>query len=468
MKQAEYHCVKDSTRNVVYPIYEGSEICSHICETLGYDLNQDVDASFKKVSVIHTLGRFPFHKLIFLGLGKKEEMSSAKLRDAFSCVSAYIDEPASFAAKKAVCECADIHKVSALFMETYLLSVYEETKVNQESKVYCDVDVIAKEDVSEAITEGILMAEGINHAKDMANTPANYMTPTQLANEAKCIADQYNLGIEILDENALIEMHAGGILSVGKGSDEASKLIVLTYQGASEETPYTALIGKGITFDSGGYNLKPNSYGMKYDMCGAANVLGAIRILASLKANCNVYAIIPAAENLINGSAYKPQDVITMLSGKTVEIVSTDAEGRMLLADALTYAQRLPKVEKMIDIATLTGACFVSLGGVYSGVFANDDTFYHTFENAMKESDELGWRMPLHEEYLKMIASHSADMKNSSGKRGGGASVAACFLEQFVEKPTKWIHLDVAGSADREDKGATGVMIRSMVAVCQK
>lgn len=468
MKQAEYHCVKESTRNVVYPIYEDSEICEHICEALGYDVNQDVDTSFKKVTVVHTLGRFPFHKFIFLGLGKKDVMNTMKMREAFAYVSEFIDEPASFAAKKAVCETIDIHKVSELFVETYLLSVYEETKVNHEGKIYNDVDVIAKEDVSEAITRAICVAEGINHAKDMANMPANYMTPSALAKEAKLIGEQFDLDVEIIGEKALEKMGAGGILSVGKGSDEESMLIVLKYQGAKKDDPYTALIGKGITFDSGGYNIKPNSYGMKYDMCGAANVLGAIRILASLKAKCNVYALIPAAENLINGKAYKPQDVITMLSGKSVEIVSTDAEGRMLLADALTYAQTVLKVDRMIDIATLTGACFVALGGVYSGVFANDDSFYQMFETALKESDELGWRMPLHDSYLKMLDSHSADIKNSSIKRGGGASVAACFLKQFVDDSIKWIHLDVAGSADHEDRGATGVMIRSMVVACQK
>ena len=237
-------------------------------------------------------------------------------------------------------------------------------------------------------------------------------------------------------------------------------MICLKYTNA--DTPYTAVIGKGLTFDSGGYNLKGNSLGMKYDMCGGADVLGVMKTLGALKAKANVYGIIPTTENLVSGKAYKPQDVITTLSGKTVEIISTDAEGRLILCDAITYAQQLGATQ-LIDLATLTGACVSALGDIYTGVFSNDDEYYQEFDKAMKESDEKGWRLPIDEEYFAKLKSHSADFKNSVGKAGAGASVAANFLEAFVEEGTKWIHLDIAGTADNDGTAATGAMVRSVV-----
>lgn len=201
---------------------------------------------------------------------------------------------------------------------------------------------------------------------------------------------------------------------------------------------------------------------MKYDMCGGADVLGVMKTLGALKAKANVYGIIPTTENLVSGKAYKPQDVITTLSGKTVEIISTDAEGRLILCDAITYAQQLGATQ-LIDLATLTGACVSALGDIYTGVFSNDDEYYQEFASAMKESDEKGWRLPIDEEYFAKLKSHSADFKNSVGKAGAGASVAANFLEAFVEEGTKWIHLDIAGTADNDGTAATGAMVRSVV-----
>ena len=293
------------------------------------------------------------------------------------------------------------------------------------------------------------------------------MTPKLLAKEAKEVAERYHMDCHILWKKELEDCHAGGILAVNQGSDEEPCMIVLNYQG-NGNAPYTSLVGKGITFDSGGYNIKSNSYGMKYDMCGAADVLGAIEILAAAKSKCNVYAIIPATENLINGTAYKPQDVITTMSNKTIEIVSTDAEGRLILCDAITYAQTLPQVERIVDIATLTGACVGALGDEYAGIFSNDDAFYQSFQSALDQSDEKGWRLPLDEAYFKKLKSNSADLKNSAGKPGAGASVAANFLQAFVNDGIKWIHIDIAGVSDHPEKGATGKMIRSLVHFCQE
>ena len=292
------------------------------------------------------------------------------------------------------------------------------------------------------------------------------MTPADLAKEAKKLAKKYGMECEILDKDTLEEMGAGGILAVNQGSKVPACMICLKYHGG--DGPYKAVVGKGLTFDAGGYSIKHSSVGMKYDMCGGADVLGIMQILAATKAKVNVYGIVPSTENLINGKAYKPQDVIKTLSGKTVEIISTDAEGRLILCDGLTYVQRFG-VTHVIDLATLTGACVRALGSSYTGVFANDDAFYQVFEEAMQESDEKGWRLPLDDEYFEQLKSNSADFTNSAREAGtAGASVAAGFLSQFIEDGVKWIHLDIAGTADNNGKAATGAMIRSVVNVLQK
>ena len=283
------------------------------------------------------------------------------------------------------------------------------------------------------------------------------MTPDEMVKESIQLAKDYGMECTILDKTQLEDMKAGGILSVNQGSDIPAYMIVLKHNGDGDNA-YKAVIGKGLTFDSGGYNLKGNSYGMKYDMCGGADVLGVMQILARSQAKTNVYGIVPVTENLVSGKAYKPQDVITTLSGKTVEITTTDAEGRLVLCDAMTYAKQLG-VQAIIDLGTLTGP---ALGDVYTAVFSNDDDYYHEFEEAMKAADEKGWRLPLDQEYFDKLKSNSADMTNCSMTFGGDASVAANFLEAFVEKDIQWIHLDIASTAKKPNIGATGVMVRSI------
>ena len=350
-----------------------------------------------------------------------------------------------------------------VWLESHILAQYEERKIGHDAKPIMDMDVLASVDVQDEINEAIIYGEGINYARRLADTPSNLMTPDEMVKESIQLAKDYGMECTILDKAQLEDMKAGGILSVNQGSDIPAYMIVLKHNGDGDNA-YKAVIGKGLTFDSGGYNLKGNSYGMKYDMCGGADVLGIMQILARSQAKTNVYGIVPVTENLVSGKAYKPQDVITTLSGKTVEIVSTDAEGRLILCDALTYAHQLG-AKKLIDLATLTGACVTALGDAYTGVFANDDEYYHEFEQAMKAADEKGWRLPLDQAYLDKLKSNSADLKNSAGKPGAGASIAANFLESFVEKDTQWIHLDIAGTADQDGTGATGAMIRSVVEV---
>lgn len=462
MRQAMNTCVKEGIRDAIVPVYEEGHVCEHLGAQLGCDLRALKLAEFKKVSVVYTLGKMPFAKLIFLGMGKQAEMTTMRMREAFAQVAAHVQEPASFAAKHAVCDAIDVHEVSALFAESYMLSVYEECKVGKQAKTYADVDIIADEDVSADIQRGLAYGEGINYARDLANTPANIMTPKRLSEEARELAERYALECTVLNKQDLIDLRAGALLAVSQGSDEDPCMIVVRYRGKGKSDPYTALIGKGLTFDAGGYNLKSDPYGMKYDMCGGADVLGAMAIIAANHFPANVVAIIPASENLINGKACKPSDVITGMSGKTIEVANTDAEGRLILCDAITYAQtHLDNVKRIVDIATLTGACARALGDVYTGVFANDEAFYADFCRALKASDERGWRLPLAREYRDTLKSNSADLKNV-GKGSAGASVAACFLEEFVEEGVAWIHLDIAGVANHKEKGATGAMVRTM------
>lgn len=461
MKQSEYKNIKECQKDIIYPIYKDQDICEGLIETLGYDFNNSINKELNKITQIHTLGKLPFETITFIGLGLTQDITTLKLRKAFEHVSHGIKKESVFIAKKAVTDNISIEKITELFVESHIISQYQEHRIGHDIKEIVQVDIMVQDtDVSSHIAKAVAYGEGINYARKLADTPSNLMTPEHLVEEAKKVAQQYGMECTILDKKALEEMKAGGILSVNLGSYIPAYMICLKYTNA--DTPYSAVIGKGLTFDSGGYNLKGNSYGMKYDMCGGAGVLGIMKILGATKAKANVYGIIPTTENLVSDKAYKPQDVITTLSGKTVEIVSTDAEGRLILCDAITYAQQLGATQ-LIDLATLTGACVSALGDIYTGVFSNSEGYYKEFEKIAKQSDEKAWRLPIDPEYFAKLKSSSADFKNSVGKPGAGASVAANFLEAFVEEGTKWIHLDIAGTADNNGTAATGAMVRTVV-----
>lgn len=465
MRQSTFTCITECNKNVLYPIYEDRAVCSKITDTLGYDINKIINKALGKVTTVYTLGKYPFESITFIGLGKSEDITTRKMRKVFGEIAKENEDAKVFIGLNAVTDKIDVHKVAEIFAESYLIGSYKEQVIGQEIKAVPDMEVLVPGvDIRDDIENGKMYAEGINQARRLADTPSNMMTPDHLAEEAEKIAKKYGMECEIMDKAALEEMGAGGILAVNQGSHVPACMICLKYHGG--EGPYKAVVGKGLTFDSGGYNIKDDSIGMKYDMCGGADVLGIMQILAATKAKVNVYGIVPATENLISGKGYKPQDVVKTLSGKTVEIKDTDAEGRMILCDGLTYAQRLGATH-VIDLATLTGACVRALGSSYTGVFANDDEFYQTFETALGESDEKGWRLPMDEEYFEQLKSNSADFANC-GKGGAGASVAANFLNAFIEDGVKWIHLDIAGTADNDGKAATGAMVRSVVNVLQK
>jgi len=320
-----------------------------------------------------------------------------------------------------------------------------------------------------AFAEGAIIGESQNFARSLVNEPGNKLTPTILGQRAALMAQEVGLGWEVHSKEKLHELKMGAFWSVSQGSAEPPALIVLRYEPEGvKDGPVLGLVGKGITFDTGGISIKPadNMEKMKYDMAGGAAMIGAMRAIALLKPKVRVIAIVCAAENMPSGMAQKPGDVQTAMSGKTIEIINTDAEGRLVLADGLTYARQLGATH-LIDAATLTGAISVALGKITAGAFSNDDAAYSKFESALAVSGEKFWRLPLGEAYADLIKSDIGDIKNTGG-RWGGAIIAAEFLHVFAED-TPWIHLDIAGTAWVEDsrpfiaKGPSGIGVRSIL-----
>jgi len=311
--------------------------------------------------------------------------------------------------------------------------------------------------VSAGLRTGMALAAGTTLARECANRPANHCTPSDLAREARKLAKDHGLKVEVLDRKDCEKLGMGSFLAVAQGSDEAPKFIVARWMGGAKGDAPVVLVGKGITFDTGGISIKPAAEmdEMKFDMGGAASVLGTLRAVAELKAKVNLIGIIPACENMPSGRAIKPGDVVKSMSGQTIEILNTDAEGRLILCDALTYAERF-KPAVVVDIATLTGACVIALGHHRSGLFSPDDALAAELLAAGETAQDPAWRMPLDEEYDEALKSNFADMGNV-GSRAGGAVTAAMFLKRFTSR-LRWAHLDIAGTAWKSGtaKGATG------------
>lgn len=419
-------------KNILIGLFEG--------ETLPESLNclssVKLDLSYGKITTIYTLGQLDCDKVVVLGLGDgKKNIKKAYAKVESEDYLVYVNEKTAYAAG---------------FGLVYGSYSYKEAK---------DYDFTSDACV-EDFEKGKIVAGVINHARELSDMPSNYLTPEHLVDEAKMIAEQYGMEIEVLSNSDLEEIGAGCLLGVNQGSDKDAYMVVLRYDGGTEDEEYTGLVGKGITYDAGGYNIKSSMHGMKYDMCGAANMLCTMELIAKLEIKQNVVCALSITENKINGHGYVDGDVLTSLNGKTVEITNTDAEGRLVLADALTMVQKLGAT-KVFDMATLTGACVRALGKTYTGVFSNDSGFFYTFEGATKQTGEQVWRLPVDEYFHEELkCSKVADLVNSK-TLGGNASLAAAFLEEFIEPDTKWIHLDIAGTSD-EDQVATGVMIESL------
>ena len=301
------------------------------------------------------------------------------------------------------------------------------------------------------------ISNGVKLSRDLSNLPGNICTPSYLAAQARKLQRSHGLKVTVLDEKRMEQLKMGSLLSVSRGSRQPAKFIIMEHRGAAQNQRPVVLVGKGLTFDAGGISLKPagGMQEMKYDMCGGASVFGALSAVAELGLPLNVVGIVPSSENLPDGAANKPGDIVTSMSGKTIEILNTDAEGRLILCDALTYAERY-KPDAIVDIATLTGACVIALGHPASGVFSNDDTLADQLLEAGEQTRDRAWRLPLWDEYHEQLKSGFADIANVGG-RGAGAVTAACFLSRFTEK-MKWAHMDIAGTAWKTNTktGSTG------------
>jgi leucyl aminopeptidase len=417
-------------------------------------------------------------RVVLVGLGKQEEYSarahaSAEQAFAAACVAAQLAEGVSTLVANPIADVAVAARARSAAIAAGNATYHYDASFGKPDrdarpKLKKIVQVVERADAAQAqkgLREGAAIANGMELTRTLGNLPGNICTPTYLGETAKRLAREFkSLKVEVLDKKQVEALGMGSFLSVARGSDEALRFIVLRHAGSktAKKTAKNApgpivLVGKGITFDAGGISLKPAATmdEMKYDMCGAASVLGSFRALAELELPLDVVGLIPACENLPSGKANKPGDVVTSMSGLTIEILNTDAEGRLVLCDALTYAERF-KPSAVIDIATLTGACVVALGNVNSGLFSKDDALAEALAAAGRASLDTAWRMPMDEAYQEQLKSNFADLANIGGPPAG-AVTAACFLSRFATA-YPWAHLDIAGTAWRggKDKGATG------------
>jgi leucyl aminopeptidase len=405
-------------------------------------------------------------RVLLVGLGAKKEFGEAAYRDA---VRAAANALRDLGAKDAALFLADLkvngrplgwnlrQAVLGTREALYRFDQLRQKKSPAPSLERVTLPLPPAAQLTQALAEAQATADGADLARTLGNLPSNICTPTYLAEQAKKLAQQFKLQLEVLERKDMEKLGMGAFLAVTSASHQPPKLIVLRYNGAGKSVKPLALVGKGITFDTGGISLKPAGEmdEMKFDMSGAGSVLGALRALAGMKAPVNVVGIIPACENMPGGHAVKPGDIVTTLSGQTVEILNTDAEGRLILCDALTYAERY-KPDVVVDIATLTGACVIALGHIATGLFANDQKLADEIREAADDAWDRVWQMPLWEDYQEQLRSNFADMANIGG-RPGGSITAASFLARFARK-LRWAHLDIAGTAWRtgREKGSTG------------
>ena len=447
----------------------------------------DVSTGLKKITKLPFIKEHKaLKRVLFVGLGDQKTLTKEHLRAAFGIVGKelkalkvknYSIWLESFATKNI--EVTDVANLAGegIGLGYYTIPHYKTTSNEVDTRlndVYLVTDAEDLDAIVASFEVGVMYADAVNEARSLINLPPNLLTATDLANYAEALATQYGFEVEILDKAQLEELGMGGILSVNQGSTEEPRLITLKYKATDDFADPIGLVGKGVTYDTGGYSLKPRDamIGMKGDMGGAASVLGAMKMIGELRPYKNVVAVIGSTDNMVSSMAFKPDDVITTYSGKTVEVLNTDAEGRLVLADAVTYAIQ-QGATSVIDIATLTGGVITALGMDKTGALSNHDAFFAEFMEAAAETGEFVWRMPLTEQDKKRIRqSDVADLNNSPG-RDGHMIFGGGFVGEFVgDKP--WIHLDIAGTSDATTahdlgpKGGTGVMVRTLASFIQR
>ncbi len=440
----------------------------------------EIKGKLNEITLIHSLGKIEPARIVVAGLGQEKDLDLRRIRGVAAEACRFLRkagvERVGTIAHGAGTGGIDSEKAAQAVAEGAILGLYtfrkHQTKEPEQGEIK-ELLIVERDEsklpqMEQGCTRGKVLAEATNLARDMANEPANYMTPTDMAEVAKKVAQDYGLECQVMEREEMEQLGMGALLGVAQGSRQPPKLIILSYKGDDRSKSALGFIGKGITFDSGGISIKPSEGmgEMKGDMAGGATVIAAMCALGQLKPKINVTAVIPAAENLPSGTALKPGDILRAMNGKSIEIVSTDAEGRLILADALSYARK-SGLSPMVDVATLTGACRIALGDFCSGAFGNDQEIIAKVIKAGEEAGEYIWQMPMYEEYKELNKSDVADIKNT-GKRWGGAISAAQFLAEFAED-TPWVHLDIAGTSQSEKdkdflvKGATGVGVRTLV-----
>lgn len=440
----------------------------------------DISAKAKSVSKVHSFGKVGAKRLWIVGLGKEKELTFDLLKESlgvlFKTLKSAKQTEAAFLLNSFVAAGIEELDIAHAASEAYALATYEfegyKQKSNEPEKRLQQLTFYSEaaepEDLRASLSVGYAYGSGTNSARMLVNLPGNMLTATDMAEYAEELSARYGFEKEILDKEEIEKLGMGAFLAVNQGSTEPPKMIVLKYQGKENWEDVIGLVGKGITFDTGGYSIKTKDgiVGMKTDMGGGAAVLGAMEIIGELKPDQNVVAVIPATDNMISGGAFKPDDVITSLSGKTIEVLNTDAEGRLVLADAVTYAKH-HGAEYLVDVATLTGGVIVALGMNTTGAMTNNEALFEQVLEAAVEAGEPMWRLPIFEKDKERVrGSKIADLNNSPG-REGHAIMAGAFIGEFAEE-TPWVHLDIAGTATSSKEyelgpaGATGVMARTL------
>ncbi|MDP9158785.1 MAG: leucyl aminopeptidase [Acidobacteriota bacterium] len=440
----------------------------------------EVTGKMFESTLLHRPAKLKAKRLLLLGGGKAKNFGSVELRKLAGAATRMLKAKGirsfAFLVPDKAIQADEAVKaiVEGSFVGNFDPDTYKSDRKDQKIDALTVIAAGEQSALQAAVERARIIGESQNFTRDLVNEPGNHMTPTILAERAKKMAEEVGLKIEVFGGEKIRELKMGAFWGVAQGSDEPPALIILRYEPAGvPEKPVLGLVGKGITFDTGGISIKPSDgmEKMKYDMAGGAAMLGAMRAIALLKPQVRVTAIVCASENMPSGKAQKPGDIQIAMSGKSIEIINTDAEGRLVLADGLCYARQLGCTH-LIDAATLTGAVVVALGHVNAGVFSNDEKMYESFSRALLKAGEKFWRLPLDEEYQESIRSNIADIVNSAG-RGGGAVTAAMFLKEFAED-TPWMHLDIAGTAWMEEgkpwiaKGPSGIAVRSLVEFAQE
>jgi leucyl aminopeptidase len=454
----------------VVGVFEGESLDDPALQSLVE--SGEAKPALKKLAVTHVDGR----RVILAGLGKRDELDHERARVAAAVAAGRARDLGARSLSWAApgTDGVDGGLVEGTLLALYSFKRFKSEQDGDEGGGVGSLEIASADGVDErALESARVRAEAQNAARDLQNTPANVATPSFLAERAGEIADAHdNVGLEVWDRARIESEGMGAFAAVARGAHEEPRLIVLRYEGGGSG-PLLGYVGKAVTFDTGGISIKPSArmHEMKFDMSGGAAVLEAIDAIARLGLPARILAVVPSTENMPSGHSVKPGDIVTALNGKTIEVNNTDAEGRLLLADALSYAVR-EGAERVIDLATLTGAIIVALGSTHAGLFSNDDDWYGEVEAASSSTGEIGWRLPLHPEYLELTKGQYADLTNAAEERKAMSIYAAEFLRQFVDD-TPWVHVDIAGTAwglgrAYVGKGASGFGVRMLVELAER